>query len=314
MAYIRRNWVNGEVITDEKLNNIEEGIAEAMKKAEDAELKLDNAGDDAETAKKAIDAHIADKKNPHNVTAAQLGLGNVPNVGTNDQTPTYTEATTLANIESGEKLNIAFGKIKHAITNLIGHLNNKNNPHAVTAAQVGLGSVTNVSTNDQTPTYTEATTLATLQSGERLSVAFGKLKLALTNLINHLNSKNNPHTVTAEQVGLGNVPNKATNDQTPTYTEATTLATLESGEKLSVAFGKLKLALTNLIDHLTNKSNPHEVTAAQLGAGTFPETGVCAKTGTDYDTPRIRNIQASSTNLTAGTSSLSNGDLYYVFE
>ena len=62
----------------------------------------------------------------------------------------------------------------------------KDNPHGVTKAQVGLGSVPNVSTNDQTPTYTDTTTLSTLASGEKISTAFGKIKLAITNLINHL--------------------------------------------------------------------------------------------------------------------------------
>ena len=75
-----------------------------------------------------------DKNKP---TAADVGLGNVPNVKTNDQTPTYSDTTTLATLSSGEKLNVALQKIKCAITNLIDHLNNKSNPHGVTAAQVG---------------------------------------------------------------------------------------------------------------------------------------------------------------------------------
>lgn len=59
-------------------------------------------------------------------------------------------------------------------------------------------------------------------------------------------------TYTASEVGLGNVPNVATNDQTPSYTEATTLAKLTSGEKLSVAFGKISKAITDLISHLSD--------------------------------------------------------------
>ena len=82
----------------------------------------------------------------------------------------------------------------------------------------------------------------------------------------HINNKNNPHGVTKAQVGLGNVPNVATDDQTPTFTVASTLATLTSGEKLSVAFGKIAKAITDLISHIANKSNPHSVTAAQAGA------------------------------------------------
>lgn len=82
----------------------------------------------------------------------------------------------------------------------------------------------------------------------------------------HVQNFSNPHAVNAEQVGLGNVPNVTTNNQTPTYNVATTLATLISGEALSIAFGKIKLAITKLIDHLGNKSNPHGVTASQVNA------------------------------------------------
>ena len=42
----------------------------------------------------------------------EIGLGNVPNVATNDQTPTFTQADTRANISSGEKLSVLFGKVK----------------------------------------------------------------------------------------------------------------------------------------------------------------------------------------------------------
>lgn len=62
----------------------------------------------------------------------------------------------------------------------------------------------------------------------------------------------NPHGTTKSDVGLGNVPNVATNNQTPSYTEASSLAKLTSGEKLSVAFGKISKAVTDLISHLTD--------------------------------------------------------------
>lgn len=81
--------------------------------------------------------------NPHNVTKSDVGLSNVPNVTTNDQTPTFTESTTLTKLTSGEKLSVAFGKISKSITDLINHIANKNNPHEVTKTQVGLGNVGN---------------------------------------------------------------------------------------------------------------------------------------------------------------------------
>jgi len=83
----------------------------------------------------------------------------------------------------------------------------------VTKTQVGLGNVPNVSTNDQTPTYSDAVSLVTLSSGEKLSIAFAKIKLAITNLINHIGDKSNPHGVTKKQVGLEKCDNTADKDK-----------------------------------------------------------------------------------------------------
>ena len=58
----------------------------------------------------------------------------------------------------------------------------------------------------------------------------------------------------------------------------------------------------------------HNQAASTITAGTFASTGVKAMNGTDYTTARVRNIQASTTDLTAGSSSLSNGDIYLVYE
>lgn len=90
-----------------------------------------------------LTSHKGNISNPHAVTKSQVGLGNVPNVATNDQTPSYTAATALAALVSGEKLNVAFGKLAKGTTDLISHLANKSNPHGVTKAQIGLGSVDN---------------------------------------------------------------------------------------------------------------------------------------------------------------------------
>lgn len=49
---------------------------------------------------------------------SKVGLDNVPNVATNDQTPTFIESETRTNIVSGEKLSILFGKVKKFFTDL----------------------------------------------------------------------------------------------------------------------------------------------------------------------------------------------------
>ena len=93
-------------------------------------------------SKEEFDQHAQSTDNPHNVTAAQIGLGNVENVSTNNQTPTYTEHTAIEALKSGEKMSVAFGKIAKAISEIINHVKNQKNPHGTTANDVGAASKT----------------------------------------------------------------------------------------------------------------------------------------------------------------------------
>lgn len=181
-------------------------------------------------------------------------------------------------ITTGESFNSAHWNQTGLALELVSHFSDASNPHNVTKEQVGLGNVPNVSTNNQTPTYTIASTLSALVSGETLSAAFPKIAKGISDLISHLANTSNPHSITKSQVGLGNVPNVATNDQTPTYSQASSLATLVSGEKLSVSMGKIMKAITDLISHLANKSNPHGVTKSQVGLGSVDNTADANKT------------------------------------
>lgn len=114
--------------------------------------------------------HIANKSNPHTVTKAQVGLSNVPNVTTNNQTPSYTVASSLAALVSGEILQTAFGKIAKAVNELISHLANTSNPHAVTKAQVGLGNVNNTADSAKNVlSATKLTTARTISLGGQLT-------------------------------------------------------------------------------------------------------------------------------------------------
>lgn len=103
--------------------------------AENITAELSEATDYA--LKSELRAHALDTANPHGVTKAQVGLSQVPNVTTNNQTPTFSAASTLAEIKSGETMSTIMGKIKKAISSLISHIGNKSNPHSVTLSQVG---------------------------------------------------------------------------------------------------------------------------------------------------------------------------------
>ena len=113
--------------------------------------------DDAEEAVlEALDSHANNTLNPHKVTKKQVGLENVPNVKTNDQTPTFTEAAERANIESGEKITTIFGKIKKALTDIFAHISDTSNPHKVTKKQVGLENVDNTADSQKRVSYAES--------------------------------------------------------------------------------------------------------------------------------------------------------------
>ena len=111
-----------------------------------------------------------------------------------------------------------------------------------------------------------ANSFATQEAVQARNAAYKYINETCKPLQAHVTNTDNPHGVTAAQVGLGNVPNKATNDLTPTYTQASALYHLTSGEKLATAFGKIAKAVSSIIDHLANKANPHAVTAKQAGA------------------------------------------------
>ena len=127
-----------------------------------------------------LSSHTGNKSNPHGVTKAQVGLGNVPNVATNDQTPTYTVASEDTALTSGEKLSVAFGKIAKAISSLISHLGNKKNPHGVTKSQVGLGSVVN--TGDSATPTSGGTTKFTTGGAYTLKQSIDKNTTAIATL------------------------------------------------------------------------------------------------------------------------------------
>lgn len=78
---------------------------------------LDQIDADMQKIKKAEKTHTADKV--VHVTADDKKKWNT---SINDETPTYTESSTLQDLASSEKLSVAFGKIKKAINVLRIHI------------------------------------------------------------------------------------------------------------------------------------------------------------------------------------------------
>ena len=218
---------------------------------------------------------------------------------------TSLEKEKLSKIADGAQVNTVTGvKGDNESSYRTGNIN-------ITKANVGLGSVPNVTTNNQTPTYTEASSLTALVSGETLATAFGKIKKAISDFISHKGSTSNPHSVTKSQVGLGDVPNVTTNNQTPSYTQASSLAALVSGETLATAFGKIAKAIADLISHINKTSDSSSASALSSSDTNYPTVR-----DVYYGLPNINgshsynsgtNIYAPTNAGTAGYELISNG-------
>lgn len=87
------------------------------------------------TVNAKVDSHIGNKSNPHAVTKAQVGLGNVNNTSDADKPVSTAQATAIADAKAAGT---------NAQTNLTTHIQNKSNPHGVTRDQLGLGTTAEI--------------------------------------------------------------------------------------------------------------------------------------------------------------------------
>jgi hypothetical protein len=132
------------VITVEMFNKLNSGLNgditnalnEAKAYTDAAKTALERLIQDSDRViKESLDAHIGNKSNPHNVTKAQVGLGNVQNLAPADMPVSTAQATAIAEAKAaGTK----------AQTDLNTHANRRDNPHNVTRAQLGLATTDQV--------------------------------------------------------------------------------------------------------------------------------------------------------------------------
>lgn len=121
----KTNWEAADVVSKDDFNRIE-GNAKELKT-----LKADS---------EVLESHANRKDNPHGVTKAQVGLGNVDNI----QQATKTEFNS--------------------------HANNKSNPHGVTAAQIRAATTSQLGNKIDKPTSATSGNIAVFDGGA------GKLK------------------------------------------------------------------------------------------------------------------------------------------
>lgn len=214
-----------------------------------------------------IDAHIARTDNPHSVTKAQVGLGNVPNFTVADVVAARagTDNTMfMTPYMTREAINTI------ALNGVSDHIDNTNNPHNTTKAQVGLGSVQDYPVASQLEAE-EGTLnnryMTALRSRQQMQA------LILTPFAGHVNDSSNPHATTKGQVGLGNVDNFATANTTQAQAGTATnlFMTPATTRALVLAMGGGGGGSAELSTHMADVANPHEVTKAQVGLGSVDD-------------------------------------------
>jgi hypothetical protein len=202
--------------------------------------------------------HIADKANPHSVTKDQVGLDQVQNF-------------PLANISEAQagSLNTRYMtpvRTKNFVDSymvplLDTHRNDLNNPHAVTKAQVGLGSVLNYGVATQAEAEAGAVSnkyMTPLQTKQAI------VALANAGLATHLADLNNPHSTTKAQVGLGSVENW------PLANVAEAEAASRNDRYMTplMTAKQIQVLVKDSMDlHINATNNPHLTTKAQVGLG-----------------------------------------------
>lgn len=293
-----KNNPHGVTKNDVGLGNCDNtsDINKPISTATQAELDLKAKASD-------LTSHTSNVNNPHSVTKAQVGLGSVENKSsatirgelTSSNVTTalgYTPlnpalkgaANGLAELDENGKVLTA--QLPSYVDDVLEYASLSAFPTTGESGKIYIAKDTNRTYRWGGTAYAEIS--PSLALGETSSTAYRGDRGA-TAYTHSQTTSGNPHGVTKSDVGLGNVPNVATNDQTPTYTAATSNSNLTSGEKLSVAFGKIAKAISSLISHLSNKSNPHAVTKAQLSLDNVDNTSdadkpISTATQTELDT------------------------------
>ena len=130
-----------------KLDNTVQGLANEITDRTNAinslrtELKtyvdglIADKGSDITALETKVNNHIANKSNPHTVTKAQVGLGNVNNTSDADKPVSTAQAAAIADAKAAGTA---------AQTSINNHAGRKDNPHTVTRAQLGLATTDQV--------------------------------------------------------------------------------------------------------------------------------------------------------------------------
>lgn len=230
--------------------------------------------------------HLIDYTNPHQVTKAQVGLSNVPNLDTSTAISSAHTHNNLALLQTYTQTEINLADAvakKHEHTNLA-----------------------LLETYDQTNAdIISAINLKHTQNSDTVLNSGGANEVTAVDLRSHLDSTSNPHSVTKNQIGLGLVPNLDTTNAVnwahqhsnkallDTYTQTEVdLADAVSKKHTHTNFTDLNKITTNIANALTAATTP-SITNPFVTVDDLADLGGGDMTKAVYDTNNDGKVNAA---------------------
>ena len=198
-------------------------------------------------------AHIANTNNPHNVTKAQVGLDKV----TNDEQVKRTEMGKPLGVATLDGLGkVPSSQLPAYVDDVVEYETADDFPKYGESGKIYVETTTNLTYRWTGTQYIEIS--KSIGLGETASTAYpgDKGKQVADDLDTHIKDTTNPHNVTKEQIGLGNVDNTSDKDKPISTAQSQAISSVQS----------------NLTSHTDDKQNPHNVTKDQVGLGKVDNT------------------------------------------
>lgn len=130
-------------------------------------------------------------------------------------------------------------------------------------------------------------TSSTAYRGDRGKIAYDHSQL----------TAGNPHNVTKEDVGLGNVANLTIENQLPVFSTSSVRANINSGESIAIILGKIKRFLGDLQAIAFSADYTDLINTPTIGDATI----TIQKNGTDVDSFTVNDTEDKSINITVPT-------------
>ena len=263
---------NAQEYTNTKISELVDGAPEAMDTLKELADAISKNSDIMSALQSAIgnkanvtdlNTHTSDTSNPHGVTKEQIGLGNVDN--TSDIDKPISTATQTA-LDGKSPKSHASTTINYGVGNesMHGHVRLYDGIDSTANTQSGIAATPKavLTAYGKAVEGVNAAAKAQKTADGKLDESFvsngyagidevtarlnGIEEGAEVNKVTSVQGRTGDVTITKSDLDLDNVENVSTNEQTPTFEEATNRSNIVSGETISVLFGKIKKFFTDL--------------------------------------------------------------------